>query len=259
VLQLALAVATLAPLADSRGNVPRTAELGMQVAIVLSVPRVPELGMQLAYVLPKLHLSPSWTFVLDGHQFYVLNLGNVGTYVYDTTTQRWSNWSTQGWAPAWNFLFGNMWGESRIVGADAVYGILYEMDPSAVLDEGWREIYHEVTAFITARGRSNIRLDDLRIVGSSGYLDAVNGATITLQYSDDNGTTWSAPRNVTLTEAHTFMEIAWRSLGAFHSPGRIFSLQDSGGLLRIDGADWNTNAAPPQPASSPPQQQGGQS
>jgi hypothetical protein len=42
---------------------------------------------------------------------------------------------------------------------------------------------------------------------------------------------------VVLAPGNTGGEIAWRSLGAFASPGRIFELSDSGGLIRIDGAD----------------------
>lgn len=252
---LALEILAAAPLENSEGNVARTTELALEVA-VLQTP-------------PELSLSLAWTFSLDGHTFYVLNLGNVGTYVYDTVTQRWQNWSTQGYAPTWNFLFGQQWGippASRVVGADAASGYIWELDPSVTVDEAWRGIYHEVTAFIDARGRGAVRLDDLRVVGSVGYLDSSGPfsdstptAVFSMQYSDDMGTTWSEAWDVTLTEAHTHMEVAFRSLGSFKSPGRIFRFYDSGGLVRIDGADWNTNAAPPRPTSSPPQQQGGQS
>ena len=34
-----------------------------------------------------------WTFSLDGHDFYVLRLGDDLTLVYDATTEQWVDWS----------------------------------------------------------------------------------------------------------------------------------------------------------------------
>jgi hypothetical protein len=239
--QTALETVVAAPLNDSNnGGVPRITQLALEIAILENPPQITQ--------------SLAWTFVLDGHQFYVLNLGSIGTYCYDTITSKWSNFSTQGYEPMWNMLYGNMWGTfgDRIMGGDALNPVIYEIDPSAILDEGWRDIYHEVSAFIDVRGRSVMRLDDLRLSGSLGFLDEVNGATINMIYSDDQGITWSDVHTVMMTEGST-MEIAWRSLGSFAAPGRIFLIYDSGGMIRIDGADFNTNMKPTA-AASPPQQ-----
>jgi hypothetical protein len=40
-----------------------------------------------------------------------------------------------------------------------------------------------------------------------------------------------------IPEGNTTQEIAWLSLGSFAAPGRIFKVTDSGGFLRIEGAD----------------------
>ena len=40
---------------------------------------------------PKLRV---WTFSLDGHDFYVLRLGDDGTLVYDTYSEQWMDWDT---------------------------------------------------------------------------------------------------------------------------------------------------------------------
>ena len=40
---------------------------------------------------PKLR---AWPFDLDGHEFYVLRLGDMKTLVYDLTTEQWSWWSS---------------------------------------------------------------------------------------------------------------------------------------------------------------------
>ncbi len=40
---------------------------------------------------PKLR---AWTFSLDGHDFYVLRLGDTETLVYDLTSEQWVDWRT---------------------------------------------------------------------------------------------------------------------------------------------------------------------
>ena len=218
------------------------------------VTRLTELAMLLATGegVPVLSLSHAWTFTFDGHTFYVLNLGNVGTFVYDTVTQQWSNFSTAGYEPTWNMMYGWQW-DQRVVGFDAVNPELFEIDPSATLDEGFRDIIHTVTGFLAARTRIRTRVDNLRVSGSIGFLDEGAGATLNMTFSDDNGVTWHGPFTAVLQEGSKF-EIAYRSLGSFAAPGRVFQFQDVGGLVRIDGADVFLNSFDEaQQAATPPQ------
>ena len=237
--QIALLVAY-----SSETNRARVSQLALVVAIRESPPIISR--------------SLAWTYTFDGHTFYVLNLANEGTYVYDTVTGQWSNFQTQGYGTTWNFMFGNQWGQ-RVVGADAVDPALYELAPSAVFDEGWRDIVHTVTGILASRNRVGIRVDAARISGSIGYIDDTAGALLTMRFSDDNGTTWSPNYSVNLYEAKTKYEIAYRSLGMFRSPGRLFQFTDVGGLIRIDGADVflnsfdEANTAPTQRAAMGPQ------
>lgn len=185
---------------------------------------------------PAVKRNRAWTYDLDGHSFYVLDLGEQGTFLYDQVTNQWCNFSTQGFEPAWNFVNGCMWG-NRIVGADSISDAIWEMIPTAVVDEDWRDIAHIVTGGIQTRNRTFVGCDAVRVTASIGLLDQVNGSQMLLRYSDDSEATWSDYFVVDLIHDDFDGEIAFRSLGSFMAPGRIFELSDSGGLIRIDGAD----------------------
>lgn len=215
-------IAALLPYEIGKFTVPRTSQLAALIVYATGVPQ------------PK--RSRAWSFVLDGHTFYVLDLAAEGTFLFDTVTQQWSNFSSQGFEPQWNFQNGTMWG-NRIVGADLLTNDIWEMDPSAVLDEGWRDIAHIVTGGLSTRSRVYVANDAVRVSSSIGQLDEVNGSQMKLRYSDDQEETWSDYFVVDLIPDDFDGEIAYRSLGSFMSPGRIFELSDSGGLIRIDGAD----------------------
>jgi hypothetical protein len=36
----------------------------------------------------------AWTFTLDGHDYYVLRLGNLETIIYDTLAEQWYDWGS---------------------------------------------------------------------------------------------------------------------------------------------------------------------
>jgi|GEM_PF-6124464 len=195
---------------------------------------------------PVVSLNRAWTFTLDGHTFYVLDLGAQGTFLYDILTSQWTNFCTG--APAtnggpnvqWNFQNGHMWGV-RIVGGDLATSDVWEMTPGAVFDNGATEIGHVSTGGLAARSRVSISCDSFRITASFGLLDDVAGSTFNLRFSDDVEATWSPYFTIALTAGDYDNELAWRSLGSFAAPGRIFEISDSGGLIRIDGADAMLN------------------
>ena len=180
--------------------------------------------------------SRAWTFVLDGHTFYVLDLFNEGTFLYDTETKQWCQFTTSGHAN-WNMHNGTMWGEGRIAGGDAQTGTVWELSPDLATDEGYRQLVHTATGALVTRSRAYKSVDAFRLAASSGQLGSPTEATISLRWSDDQGKTWTARQAITLTDAAFGQEIAWRSLGSFKAPGRIFEVRDTGGVIRIDGAD----------------------
>lgn len=179
----------------------------------------------------------AWSFVLDGHIFYVLDLGEEGTFVYDIGTGEWCSFNTAGYT-GWNMRVGTMWGDgNRIVGGDTFAPQAWELDPDLSIDEGFRDIYHAVTGGIMVRSRVYLAVESLRIAGSLGDLDSSGIVTFSLRFSDDNAETWSDPFDIEMTAGDFSGELAWRSLGSFMAPGRVFEFSDFGGLQRIDGAD----------------------
>lgn len=175
----------------------------------------------------------AWSFVLDGHEFYVLDLGDQGTPLYDNTTQQWCEFETEGYT-YWNMRRGGMWND-RIVGASANDGTLLQLDPDAILDEGGLNIHHAVTGGVQTRSRTAQRQDSFRLAASAGKVGR-HGARVRLRFSDDHGNTWSPYYDRTLRRGNYSQEIAWQSLGAIQAPGRVFEVSDTGGLIRIDGA-----------------------
>lgn len=176
-----------------------------------------------------------WSFTLDGHTFFVMDLAAEGTFLYDTVTSQWCRFRTYG-IDQWNFQNGCQWG-NIVVGADLLTDEVWQQVPTKTLDEGWRDIAHAVTGGLTSRSRTYISCDALRLAASIGLLDTLNGATMTLRFSDDQEATWSDPYTIDLIVDDFDGELAWRSLGSFMAPGRIFEITDLGGLIRIDGAD----------------------
>lgn len=175
--------------------------------------------------------SRAWTYTMDGHTFYVLNLGEEGTFVYDTTTDQWAEFETGGYG-IWNMINGFEWG-LYVVGGDVTSATVWTIDPDAVIDEDWRPIEHKVNGGLPSRSRDGVPLDALFLTISSGDI-AEEGAELKMRFSDDQGRTWSSYYTITLMQANYSQDIAWRSLGQISAPGRIFEIYDVGGMIRID-------------------------
>lgn len=200
------------------------------------VARVSEIAALVAYTTgtPEVVRHRAWTFDFDGHQFYVLDLGAEGTYVFDLTTGAWCEFETQGY-DAWNMRSGIKWNH-RYVALDAVNPIVWEVDPASQTDEEWKEIEHALTAMIQFRHRKARRNDALRVTASVGQLGAAD-ATLRMRFSDDRGQTWSDYYEITMEDDAFTQELAFRSLGSIKAPGRVFELSDTSGTIRVDGAD----------------------
>lgn len=188
------------------------------------------------YALPAQSRRRAWTFTLDGHLFYVLDLGGEGTFLYDKTSGNWCKWITSNWL-GWDVTNGVMWQRDRIVGGDYLGSEIWEMQPAATQDcDSTLDITHIVTGGLLTRSRTYSSVESFNLACSVGQLDT-NGATVLLSFSDDQGKTWFDCDTQTLATGDYSAEIAWRSLGSFNSPGRVFKITDVGGFIRIDGAD----------------------
>lgn len=188
-----------------------------------------------SYGIPAQSRRRAWSFTMDGHVFYCLDLGQEGTYLYDDTTQQWSRFITQGF-DGWNLTNGTVWGQ-RIVGGDMLTDDIWEMQPGAGLDNGSVDIIHVVTGGLVKRSRVYSSVEAVRLNCSIGQLADSSDATVQLSFSDNQGQSWVDMDTLSLTEGDFNGEVAWRSLGSFAAPGRIFRITDVGAFLRIDGCD----------------------
>ena len=194
----------------------------------------------------------SWWFTLDGHDFYVLRLGDTETLVYDMSTGQWSTWSS----PEMDTLRVNAginWlGMSRksfqdghttnIVSGDDTYGLLWTLNPDRGVDESPRSDRPDAPYTRRVIGGVPMRLRETQKSGAAYITASIGepqlvGANITLRTSDDNGKTWLSHGTITATAGTWDQEFVWRSLGLIKAPGRIFEITDNGATVRIDALD----------------------
>lgn len=203
-------------------------------------PRTSQAAMLIAYGtgVPITQTANSWTFVMDGHRFWVLSLGPEGDWAYDTTTKQWCQLNTQGY-PGLNFTQGVMWNQ-RVMGGDVLDPYLYELDPTQPDDQGWRPVQHIVTGGLQTRSANQIGVANFRLAGSAGVLSDAT-TSVLLEFSDDNCKSWTAMEPIVVAQGNVNLPLIWSALGSFGAPGRIFRISDAGGMLSLFGADAALN------------------
>lgn len=214
-----------------------------------------------AYVLTRSTIRRrtmrAWSFSLDGHDFYVLNLAGEGTVIYDLATGQWSEWRSPEQL-TWRAHIGCNWlGMAKdtadrlfgtnIVAGDDTEGVLWMLDPNQGLDDAAAEgddalqFTRYVTGQVPMRMRGTQSCAAVYVTLSLGS-PSITGAQITLRTSDDNGNTWYSHGSITVTAGSWDQEISWRGLGLMRSPGRLFELTDDGAAVRIAAADMKDSS-----------------
>jgi hypothetical protein len=199
----------------------------------------------------------AWTFTLDGHDYYVLQLGNDSTIVYDTFAEQWYDWGS-GDAFIWragtggNWLGGRTFAEvygSNILVGDNTNGSLYFLDPEGFADEDpvsgaeyLRPFIREITGQVPAKGYDMRSCYGVSLMGSIGEISAATLTAITLFTSDDEGHTYDEHETIDVSLDDYSARVDWNSgLGSFEAPGRLFKVRDYGALQRIDWLDMATD------------------
>ena len=229
-------VATVGPAAET-AQTPQVAA----AAAVSSVKGVPLTSQAVALVaystgVPERNTQRAWSFDLDGHTQYVLDLGTDRTIVYDLMTEQWAQWGTEGY-PVWNAQVGTNW-QDRIVAGDFITPAIYEIKPTGSLDEGFRAVRRKVTGILPSASRNFTSMDALYVMASVGDAqdDFAGTAEMTLRFSDDQGQSFYTFGVETLSSTDDSQELLFRSLGSYNMPGRIIEIEDLGGPVRIDSA-----------------------
>ncbi len=184
--------------------------------------------------------SRAWTFDLDGHTFYVVTLGEQGTFVYDQSTKQWCKWQTDG-LTSWNMENGTVW-RGKIIAADRQNPIAWELDPSSFIDDDFKPQTRKSTGSISTRMRQFIPNYGFTITASKGESDVPltappTLATVQLRFSDDQGRTFVDAGTITVDEGNLTQVLQWLSLGQIGPPQRVFEITDVGAMTRLSGAD----------------------
>lgn len=191
----------------------------------------------------------AWTFTLDGHDFYVLRLGDIETLVYDFHSEQWYVYGSHE-SDLWRAYTGINWqggnvlsqlyGTNILVGDDG-NGSLYFLDPEgsydddAVLgDASPRSFPREVYGQVATRSFDFVSCYGVQLGGSIGEMAEAALTTVTLYTSDDQGNTYDDQGTITIANAGYDTRVEWWSLGSFSAPGRLFKISDLGTLHRID-------------------------
>ncbi len=200
---------------------------------------------------PKIRV---WTYTLDGHDFYVVPLGETETIVYDTYSEEWSvfgNASTSLWAAKTgiNWIDSGTYPAgygSNVLAGDRTTGTLYLLDPKYPYDEdpttgetGRLPFERIVQAQALTKGFNKIKCDKVQLLGSHGDVFSSSFTDVTLSYSDNAGRTYVSAGTLSVTPTNYAARVEWRSLGSIASPGRLFKLVDFGAYQRIDGLEMN--------------------
>jgi hypothetical protein len=193
----------------------------------------------------------AWTFTLDGHDYYVLKLGNIETLVFDEHSQEWYSWGS-GDGAIWRAYHGTNWvggrkfaqefGSNVVVGDDG-NGALYFLNTELVDDDDAlygvdvpRPFTREATGQIFLEmGYSSTPCYGVQLFGSIGQSDS--DLTVTLSVSDDRGITFRDVETKTLVATDYNARVNWQSLGSMRAPGRLFRITDTGALIRIDSLE----------------------
>ena len=199
------------------------------------------------------------TFTLDGHDFYMLRLGDAETLLYDASTQQWVDWDGGG-LPFWRANCAINWigaqsigyvnGNTDIVVGDDTWGLLYFLDPTqpyddypdAAADPSFQQVPYNrvVMAQALAKSREFVPCYAVFLSGDNYGITASDFTPfVQLEISDDQGNTFTNVGVITV-EPNTYdNDYRWTSLGQFGSPGRLFRITDNGILTRIDSLDMN--------------------
>ena len=198
----------------------------------------------------------TWAFTLDDHDFLVIQLSSE-TLVYDFFSEKWYTWGSGIEADGWRAVRGQNWnanlgaimpglggaGQSNVVCGDEETGALYFLDPGLAEDDLFdgtpgQQFSRVITGQLALRGHSYVSCPAVELTGSGGdAAGSIADSTVSLTISDDKGHSYWSAGSLLVDSGVYDVTLAWRSLGSFTGPGRLFRVTDYGALTRVDGLD----------------------
>lgn len=199
----------------------------------------------------------TFTITLDGHDFYIVRLGDAEVLIFDDYSQQWTVWQSGISARIWRANKGLNWfgankisasfGSSIIIGDD-VFGVLWVLDPllgqdQNVLEDGELQPFlRTLMGQVPMRKRDVMPCYEVFLTTDKGG-PAYSGAFVTLEISDDAGKNFHNAGSIISIEGDFGQEMSWPSLGQITEPGRLFRITDNGAFTRADSFDMTDDPA----------------
>jgi len=164
--------------------------------------------------------ADAFTYEENGHEFYVLTINNINTFVYDTRTTLWHN---RGSAGTGRWRVKNIKSCSSMlknVGIDSRNGKVYIVDTELYTESG-DIITRQLFSVPLHNGVDYVTMSELQIDMVTGNIDEEEKeedqeAVLKLQFSDDGGNTWSNIKEAPLGNLNQHNHrVMFRRLGRF--------------------------------------------
>ena len=164
------------------------------------------------YYLRDATYARGWTYTLEGHKFYVLEV-DAGTFLFDRATGAWHKRGS--YNSAWWRCNGAVeaYGQTLLTDRDA--GVIYTVS-NDVYDEVGDAIRMEITLPTLEFARRLVTMYSLEVTTETGVGGPDDNPQVMMQYSDDGGHNWSAElwRGLGKQGGRKNRTI-WRKLGQF--------------------------------------------
>jgi hypothetical protein len=168
----------------------------------------------------------AFTYTLDGHSIYALNVPGVGTFAFDVLTGEWAEYSTTTVIDGWRARSSCAYGSTVLIG-DGLSGRVFKLDPNSNSDDG--VVFERAASGVVAFHGSRQRNDTISVhVGSNQPFQ------VRMRIRDGLGP-WSDYR-IKLTQAANEIVYFFR-LGAARQPCRVVEFSCVADVpFRISGA-----------------------
>jgi len=171
-------------------------------------------------------------FTLDNTNFYMISFptGNE-TWLFNETAGIWTNlaYGTSGdqhLISSYNFIYG------KHLVTDRRNGNVYELDFDTYTDNGDTIQHRRDTISINGdtfgKPGADVFMNSLRLTIESGTSLVTAESQMIMQYSDDNGRSWSSERWVSIGDQGEYRhELVWYGLGTFKNRMFRFTMSDA--------------------------------
>lgn len=178
-------------------------------------------------------LCTAWTCTFEGHDFYVLNIAGIGTFVYDVAANDWAEWKSYGRTGFRGRASAAI--DGTVYVGDDTSNVIWTLAQGVNFD-GADPLVRQISAF-TAVGSGRPRCNNLMITCARGVGNAVapgNSPIVEMRYSDDGGRTFCDWRQASLgAQGDYSVKAIWQRLGLMTSPGRLFEFRCADPVMAV--------------------------